>query len=345
MNIKKMMARILKFLVIILSSSLFIINVSQAGDVCTDKQSPDPDFIPQVTDPAYPEPKEESPLVVIDEAHYNFHTIGGRYKPFAELLSKDGYKVEGSKEKYSKFTKETLQNIDVLVIANALNEVNFDSGECELNAKLPTPSAFGDDEIQAVKEWVKDGGSLMLIADHMPFAGAAEKLAYVFGFTLVNGYTFPADYHYMIEFKAADGSLKDHPIVRGRSDKSELVTSVMSFVGEAFWIHPNSNAQPLMILGEGTRTILPTDVKTLPAKPTSPTDLAIPNISSVGMLQGATLTFGKGRIAMMGEGGMFSAQKAGPIQMGMNNPEAKQNKQFTLNVLHWLSGLIPENTQ
>jgi hypothetical protein len=29
-------------------------------------------------------------------------------------------------------------------------------------------------------------------------------------------------------------------------------------------------------------------------------------------------------------------------RMGMNDPEAGQNAQFVLNVLHWLSGLLPD---
>ena len=61
-----------------------------------------------------------------------------------------------------------------------------------------------------------------------------------------------------------------------------------------------------------------------------------------GWLQGATLRAGKGRVAVFGEAAMFSAQLAGPNKtpMGMNAPNAKQNPQFLLNVLHWLSGLL-----
>ena len=48
---------------------------------------------------------------------------------------------------------------------------------------------------------------------------------------------------------------------------------------------------------------------------------------------------GKGRVAVFGEAGMFTAQLAGPKQrpMGMNAPEAKQNHQLLLNVMHWLT--------
>ena len=41
---------------------------------------------------------------------------------------------------------------------------------------------------------------------------------------------------------------------------------------------------------------------------------------------------------------MFSAQeyitKDERVLMGMNRPDATQNPQFLLNVMHWLSGLI-----
>jgi hypothetical protein len=41
---------------------------------------------------------------------------------------------------------------------------------------------------------------------------------------------------------------------------------------------------------------------------------------------------------------MFSAQVSGAARrpMGMNDPTAAQNPQFLLNVMHWLTGLLPE---
>ena len=64
--------------------------------------------------------------------------------------------------------------------------------------------------------------------------------------------------------------------------------------------------------------------------------------SVTGWYQGAVMRVGKGRLAVFGEAGMFAAQVDGPkrVPFGMNTPEAKQNPQFILNVLHWLSGLL-----
>src|SRR5215469_306678 len=35
----------------------------------------------------------KGPVVTVDEAHHNFHTIGGRYRPFANLVEADGFTV------------------------------------------------------------------------------------------------------------------------------------------------------------------------------------------------------------------------------------------------------------
>jgi hypothetical protein len=67
-----------------------------------------------------------------------------------------------------------------------------------------------------------------------------------------------------------------------------------------------------------------------------------PRVAGAGMLQGAVLAHGRGRVAAFGEAAMFSAQVAGPQRnpMGMNHPAAPQNAQFLLNVMHWLTGAL-----
>ena len=59
----------------------------------------------------------EGPHVCIDEAHHNFHTVDGRYAPFADLLRADGYTVTGFA---NAFTGESLADCDLLVVANPL---------------------------------------------------------------------------------------------------------------------------------------------------------------------------------------------------------------------------------
>jgi len=61
------------------------------------QQEADPSFDAKVARPAY---VTVHPKALIDEAHNNFHTAGGRYKPFATLLTNDGYQVVPNKEKF-----------------------------------------------------------------------------------------------------------------------------------------------------------------------------------------------------------------------------------------------------
>src|SRR6476619_732059 len=78
------------------------------------QQVADPDFDVKVANPAY---AKNHPNVFIDEAHHNFHTASGRYKPFADLITNDGYQVTPNKDKFS---AATLKGFDILVISNAL---------------------------------------------------------------------------------------------------------------------------------------------------------------------------------------------------------------------------------
>ena len=64
-------------------------------------------------------------------------------------------------------------------------------------------------------------------------------------------------------------------------------------------------------------------------------------ISAAGRAQGLAFAFGKGRVIVMGEAGMLSAQLAGPnrIKMGMNYP-GLDNRQLALNIVRWLTRLL-----
>jgi hypothetical protein len=69
-----------------------------------------------------------------------------------------------------------------------------------------------------------------------------------------------------------------------------------------------------------------------------------PKVSARGLVQGAVLRYGRGRLAVFGEAAMFTAQvyvqDGEVVRFGMNDPEAVHNPQFVLNVMHWLSGLL-----
>lgn len=284
------------------------------------QQISDTAFAPPIGDPMYKAGK--GPVVFLDEAHFNFHTADGRYQPFAALLRRDGYDVRPSK---LAFSKASLKDAKILVIANALAERN------KTEWSLPTPSAFTGEEVRAVSEWVRAGGSLLLIVDHMPFPGAAENMAKSFGVRFSNGFAVDPTLQGPMVFKAENGSMKAHAIVKGRND-SEKVDSVATFTGSAFQV--DGDVQPILVLGPSVLSYVTTTAGQITKE--------TPRVPVSGWYQGAVMRFGKGRVAVFGEAAMFSAQLAGPNKnpMGMNAPIASRNPQFLLNLMHWLSGKL-----
>ena len=63
------------------------------------QQLADPEFNASVANPAY---NKNGPRVLFDEAHHNFHTTEGRYKPFVDLLLNDGYRIVRNREPFTK---------------------------------------------------------------------------------------------------------------------------------------------------------------------------------------------------------------------------------------------------
>lgn len=278
-------------------------------------------FRPPVAAPAFG--VGTGPVLAIDAGHRNFHTADGRYRAFAELARRDGYRVRSVA---APFSAASLDGIDVLVIANALHPRN------EEEWTLPVHSAFTAAEIDAVRAWVASGGALLLIADHMPFPGAAADLAASFGFALSNGFALDTLRPGVpIVFRRADGSLAAGAITDGR-DARERVDSVVTFTGEAFRGPPD--AIPLLRLGPSVVSLLPDTAWRFGPD--------TPRVSASAWWQGAVVAHGRGRVAVFGEAAMFTAQVTGPERqpMGMNAPGAEQNAQLLLNVLHWLSGLM-----
>jgi len=300
--------------------SLFAVCLSAAIAVpAVAQQVPDPNFNPPIPSPEFEMGK--GPVVVVDAAHNNFHTADGRYGAFARLLERDGYVVESNGQP---FTRAVLARASVLVIANAIADENVG------NWVLPNPSAFTPGEIDDVEAWVREGGSLLLIADHMPIAGNAEALAAAFGIRFHNGFAFDSSGGGQVRFTRREGTLPRTPVSDGRN-RAERVDSVATFTGQAFRIDPGVDAAPLLVLPEGYTVWLPVEAWVFSD--------STPRIPGAHLLQGALVRHGEGRVAVFGEAAMFSAQLSGPNRqpMGMSRPEASQNPQLVLNVLHWLT--------
>ncbi|HKP28215.1 MAG TPA: DUF4350 domain-containing protein [Gemmatimonadales bacterium] len=289
--------------------------------VAAAQQEPDREFRPVITAPQYQ--TGQGPTVCLDQAHHNFHTLDNRFWAFGDLLRRDGYVM---KPGIDKFDSKSLAQCSVLVIANAM----WSEAEWE-TYPYPTPSAFTPEEITAVHQWVKAGGRLLLIADHMPIAGANAPLAAPFGVTFNDGFavegfrgseaSLDSAFAKPTIFRRTAGTLREHPVAQG-------IDSVRTFTGQAFQA---PKAEPILVLPATFVSLMPRiawqfkpDTRRVPVG---------------GWLQGAVMRVGSGRAAFFGEAAMFSAQVAGPSRrpMGMNAPGAERNFQLVLNLMHWLS--------
>jgi len=294
------------------------------------QQQPDPDFVARVERPAY---VAEHPRVLMDAAHENFHTATGNYRPFAELLRHDGYEVVGNR---NRFSAVTLAGARVLVIANALGARGVLAMLADLvgfhRALDWDFQAFSPAEADAVRDWVATGGSLLLIADHTPMGKAARALAERFGVEMSNCFTeddkhcVPDHYSWLV-FSRDSGTLLAHPVTDGRGP-DERVNTAITFTGQSLKGPPGSI--PFLSLAATARDY-PTRQSTYSE-----------GRSAAGRSQGVALTYGRGRVVVLGEAAMLTAQVFRPpgqeVRLGMEYP-GSDDRQLALNILHWLSGL------
>src|SRR5262245_22526631 len=299
---------------------VLFLGVALCAGTAVAQHLPDTSYKTIVEHPAYP---KNSPRVMFDEAHYNFHTSTGRYKPFVDLLANDGYRLVVNRQP---FTKKSLESFKLLVIANALAE-DID----EPNADNP---AFSEEECAVVRDWVKTGGSLLLVADPGPFGKSAAVLAKQFGVEMESNATEDPGNSAeefrpgLIVYSRDNHQLTDHPITTGR-DTSEKIGRVVVFEGQS--LKAGQDATAFLKLADSAR-----DVKRdANGQATSATPVA-------GRGQGLALKFGAGRVVVLAEADMLSALLGNPPEnepIGMNYPGI-DNKQLALNIMHWLSGLL-----
>ena len=304
---------------VVTNIAIAVIFMSSANVITIARQDIDPDPDIKVTRPAY---VKKHPKVLFDEAHFNVHTSGGRSKAFADLITLDGYHVIPNK---AKFEPKHLQSVEILVIISALGS------DREINPEAAGNPAFTEQECDVVKDWVRLGGSLLLITDHEPTGAAVQSLAKRFGVEMSNGTTMdtvPANYvrgcSGCMLFSRENGLLGDHPITRGR-DVSERIRGVENGVGQS--LKGPSGSAAFLKLGDTAYDELTGGKK----------------VSAAGRAQGIAVKFGKGRVVVLGEAAMLAGQGPRPGQKfrrwGLDYPGI-DNRQLALNILHWLSGLL-----
>jgi hypothetical protein len=297
------------------------------------EQVADLEWRPAVPAPAYA--SASGPMILVDEAHDTLQTVHGRYSGFAALARADGYRVQPLRRRLDE--PDALREADVLVISNP-----------RLASSETGPSAFSDTEIAAVATWVEQGGALLLPIDHAPYGAAAEALGRRFGVTMGKGYTFQRvgnDLTTNLAFPSP--ALANHPIIHGRSP-TEMVRTLRTFTGQS--LRGPSSAAILLAMSDDAYeapdlAALQTIRERLRAGEDArivTTELARPALPA----QGLAFAFGRGRVVVLGEAGMLTAQVMRfpdgrpPRKMGLNTL-GHDDQQFALNLLHWLSRLLP----
>jgi hypothetical protein len=308
-----------------------------ATSASAQQQIGDPDFRPVVARPAY---VGGGPAVLLDEAHGSVQTIVGRYAGFAALVRADGYDIRAGVAKLD--APGALDGVAVLVISNPAAPSDGSS-----------PSAFTETEIAAVDAWVRNGGSLLLAADHAPHGSAAEALGRMLGVGMGKGYAFrfvDGDITSQLMHVRAAGALGDHPILRGR-DPEEAVEAVKAFTGQSLTGPEGSIV--LLALQPGDREARDSEVlgeirTRIQADPAS-RDVVLADLSAPALrAQGLAFIHGRGRVVVLGEAGMLTAQLVrfpegsgrADFRFGLQT-EGHDDQQFVLNIMHWLSGLLP----
>jgi len=132
----------------------------------------DSSYEPAIHTPLFSNPR---PVMLFDEAHRNRHALNGSYKPFRKLATVTGMVVQPLREAP---TARNLHGAAALMVVLALGPT--DPGD---------QPAFSSGDVSVIRDFVADGGGLILVVDHYPFADAAPKLANAFGVELSRGMT------------------------------------------------------------------------------------------------------------------------------------------------------------
>ena len=281
------------------------------------QHSADSQFIAKVDNPAF---TKTFPRVLFDEAHFNSETSNGRYKPFADLLFHDGYQLAINRQP---FTKASLKSSKILIIVNPLGAEDIDDVGAE-------GQAFTAEECEIVHDWVRGGGALLLVSDAAPYSLAASNMGQRLGVEMSKDHVIdPANADKeandpgVIVYSRDNQLLATHSITSGRGD-AERVNRVTVFNGQAFKIP--TGAEVFLKLADTA-----VDSSSSAEKGSAPS----------GRSQGVAFRLGKGRVVVVGDAAMLSAQVIGSEKRPFGiNTTGSDNKQLTLNIMHWLSGLL-----
>jgi hypothetical protein len=323
----------------------------------------DETYSPHLEHPAY---LDNGPVVLLDEAHGNYHFD----KAYAKLISTDGYQVVVSR---SPFTFDELSKAKVLVI---MNPGVFMSMAWHDNPK----PLFSNVESAAVKDWVASGGSLLfasgstkveteeMLLNYLGVAFSHDVLSdreLIKPSALMQTRPAPGQPPAMptelpveqLAFTREKKMLATHIILAGRSEAERVDALAVGHASpilkapdnamvlvhcsdKAFLISRDALMKKQMAEAERallsrTNTATTTPMVIAPVTPVSAPEVPV----------AVAFTLGKGRVVILGNSSLLtsvvqqSVRQDQPLSQKIGLGSA-DNQKFTLNIMHWLTGLL-----
>ena len=263
------------------------------------------------------------PKILIDAGHNNFAVELGLNKPLFDVASSDGYQI---KIDSMQFTKEYLSNYNIVVIWPAM-PFKFGSKN-----QVTDEITFTIDELDALHDWVSNGGSLLMFSEHAPIDKSVTPLFNKFGIQLSTGIVvdslnsdtpieMPSWKYSFLKFTSKNGLLNtEHPITKGEK-KNERISNILTIGGGG-------------LTGDGYTNILKLSNSAMIKKWNGTMPTGTPNSQCLAG------NVGKGKLVALGDCNGFTAMslKSGGYKLSAGMQVSGYDwKQFVLNTLHWLS--------
>ena len=267
--------------------------------------------------------KGYGPKILIDAGHHNFLVEIGLIKPLFDVASSDGYQI---KIDSMQFTKEYLSNYQLVVIMSAMP---FKYGS---KNQVTDEITFTTDELNALHDWVSNGGSLLMFSEHAPIDKSVTPLFNKFGIQLSTGIVvdslnsdtpieMPSWKYSFLKFTSKNGLLNtEHPITKGEK-KNERISNILTYVGGG-------------LTGDGYTNIFKLSSSAIIKKWSGSMPSGTPNSQCLAG------NVGKGKLVALGDCNGFIAMnvKSGGYKLSAGMHVSGYDwKQFVLNTLHWLS--------
>lgn len=204
-------------------------------------------------------------------------------------------------------------------------------------------SAYSENELHALVEWIRGGGRFLLLLDHAPVPFHARTLARAVGVEVRDAFTtdpshyppgyasrpdsvmhaYPTQQHWIL-FSRATGTIGSHPITDG-ADLAHRVEAVATYTGSSLQGPVGSTS--LLSLSDQSVDIF---------RPWS--DGPEYRMAASGRSQAIAFLLGKGRVVVTSETGYLQASPFGsePPNSGLDYAHAN-NRIFAENVFRWLT--------